>query len=64
MTSIPTWVDPLSVDPDDRPAVTASNLAAIARAKAERPVQTSAGMALQAWAIAALASNGDMEDVA
>lgn len=64
MTTIPNWVDPLSVDPDDRPAITTSNLAAIARAKAERPVQTGAGMALQAWAIAALASNGDMEDAA
>lgn len=64
MTTIPNWVDPLSVDPDDRPAVTASNLAAIARAKAERPVQTGAGMALQAWAIAALASGYDQEQVA
>ena len=33
MTSIPNWVDPLSVDPDDRPAVTAANLAAIERHK-------------------------------
>ena len=64
MTTIPGWVHPLSVDPDDRPAVTASNLAAIVRAKAECPVQTAAGMALQAWAIAALASNDDQEQVA
>ena len=29
--TIPGWTDPLSVDPDDRPAVTAANIAAIAR---------------------------------
>lgn len=33
MTTIPDWTDPLTVDPDDRPAVTAANFAAIARFK-------------------------------
>jgi hypothetical protein len=32
------WTDPLTVDPDERPAVTAANLAAIARHK-ERATQ-------------------------
>ena len=31
MSTIEGWTDPLSVDPDDRPAITAANFAAIAR---------------------------------